>query len=236
MGHIVLVADRKTTIDSLAEIIERREYELSVASNQRRALQLVRQVGPDLVIVDMTSAKLSGEKICSSLRRQTEVPIIVILREAPPQGAVPREASDWLVKPFSTRLFLGRVRRLVREEQMLRVGPVRLDLRTRHVTVNGHQPRRLTRKQFGLLRSLMSRPGEVLSRAELMREVWETTFLDDTRTLDVHVRWLRECIESDPSNPIYLRTVRGVGYRFATDGTDSTGEELPGSNSSLDPP
>jgi DNA-binding response OmpR family regulator len=214
MAQILLVADRKTTIDSLLEILGRREHRLTVASNQRRVLQLVRQLGPDLVMVDQTSSQLSGEKICQVVRQQTEAPIIAILREAPSGDQTLPDIDDWLVKPFSAGHLLGLVSGIAKQPRELQVGPFALDLRTRQLRVAGGAMTRLTPKQFALLRCFLSRPGEVWSRAALMEAVWQTSFLDDTRTLDVHVRWLREQIEPDPGEPLYLQTVRGVGYRF----------------------
>lgn len=215
MALILLVADRKTTIDSLADILSKDEHELVVASNQRRALQVVRQNNPDLVIVDMTSAKLSGGKVCLSLRRTTETPILAIMREPPDsnhEGAP--LADEWLVKPFSAQDLLTQVRRLLIQSHLLVLGPVALNLRAREVRVGDGEAIRLPPKQYALLRCLMKHPGQTLTRAQLMREVWETDFLDDTRTLDVHIRWLREKIEPNPSAPIYIQTVRRVGYRF----------------------
>lgn len=214
MGRILLVAERKTTIDSLTEILGKRDHELAAASSQRGAVRAARQVLPDLIIVDMTSAKLSGEKVSQGLRRLTEAPILVIVREAPPEGIARAPADEWLTKPFSTHNLLERVHRLLHHTQQITLGDVELDLRTREVRVRGNSPLSLTPKQFALLRSLMLRPGETLTRAQLMQEVWQTDFLDDTRTLDVHVRWLREKIEPDPSRPVYIQTVRRAGYRF----------------------
>lgn len=214
MGRILLVADRKTTIDSLTEILGKHDYHLTVASSQRRALRMVRNAGPDLTIVDLTSAKLSGDKVCTSLRRLTEAPILAIVREAPADGQAPAQADEWLVKPFSTQSLLTYIHRLLRQPQILTLGNLTLDLRTREVQAGAGAPARLTPKQFALLRCFMMQPGEVLTRAWLMQEVWQTNFLDDTRTLDVHIRWLREKIEPDPSVPTYIQTIRGVGYRL----------------------
>ncbi|MCZ7574131.1 MAG: response regulator transcription factor [Ardenticatenaceae bacterium] len=214
MGHILLVADRKTTIDSLTEILGKHEYELTVASSQRRALRMMRHVGPDLTIVDMTSAKLSGGKVCLALRRVTEAPILALVREAPTDSNAPVSADAWLVKPFSTQSLVAQVQQLLLQPQVLVLGAIVLDLRTREVRVGDREPVRLTPKQFALLRCFMMQPGEVWTRARLMQEVWQTNFLDDTRTLDVHIRWLREKIESNPSSPTYIQTIRGVGYRF----------------------
>lgn len=215
MGLILLVADRKTTIDSLTEILDKNDYRLTVVSSQRRALQVVRHAGPALTIVDMTSAKLSGSKVCVSLRRVTEAPILAIVREAPPDGVPPPPADEWLVKPFTTQTLLGHIQRLLLQPQTLERGHIMLDLRTREVCVGDQASVKLTPKQFALLRCLMMHAGEIRTRAQLMQEVWQTNFLDDTRTLDVHIRWLREKIELDPGAPIYIQTIRGVGYRFA---------------------
>jgi len=124
-------------------------------------------------------------------------------------------ADAWVERPLSSRKFIGRVRKLLPEPQLktLKAGDLVFDMEQRQV-IRGDRQVRLTPKQAKLLEALMRHPNEVLSRRYLMKHVWNTDYLGDTRTLDVHIRWVREAIEEDPSNPTYVRTVRGVGYRF----------------------
>lgn len=214
MHTILLVGSRKTSMDSLREIIAQQGYDCVTASNKRVARRLVHQRAPDLIIIDHTSFRLSANKLSDSFRRLSDVPIIAIVRTK--EQASEAEAMDHLVRPYSNRQLLSSIRRTLRRYPLeLQAGPVRLNLRTRRIRVphRADEPR-LRPKLFALLRHLMLHKGKVVSRAALMANVWNTTFIADTRTLDVHVRWIRELIEPNPSRPIYLLTERGKGYRL----------------------
>ena len=144
-----------------------------------------------------------------------EVPIILIHEEGNDSGQT--EADFYLTAPFTFRKLANRIKRVVQSNEqgreMLQVGDLILNLDGRSVT-RGKKKHQLTPKEFKLLETLMRNPGKVLSRKFLMKNVWDTDYLGDTRTLDVHVRWIREKIEENPSSPVYLCTERGVGYRF----------------------
>ncbi len=192
--------------------MDAREWLCTVATNRRAALQVARREGPDIIILDHTSARLGGAKFSRALSRVLDAPLIAIVRAE--HGDNSMRATELLVKPYTGRQLLDCVRRsLLHHPRELVVGPLRLNLRTRRVTAPTRaEPQPLTPKQFALLRLLMQSPGVTLSRETLMLQVWQTDYMDDTRTLDVHIRWLRERIEADPGDPRYLRTVRGSGY------------------------
>jgi DNA-binding response OmpR family regulator len=169
---------------------------------------------------------MDGWEVCQALRRHSTVPIVMLTAlgdEVDRILGLELGADDYLAKPFSTRELLARIRAMLRRVHLYQqpaaaefsIGAIRLNLDTRRV-FKGQTELELRYKEFELLSLLMSRGGEVVTRAELFDEVWGTDWLGDTRTLDVHIRWLREKVEDDASHPRYIQTVRGVGYRFAT--------------------
>jgi DNA-binding response OmpR family regulator len=214
MVRILLIANRKTTIDSLKKLIDTDDIIFLEASNQRSALQLARVEAPDLIILDTTSTRLGGARLSRDLRRLLDAPIIAIVREE--QDATELGATDYLIKPYTGRQLLNSVCQAMQYPRELMVGPISLNLRQRCVYaphMAGPQP--LNPKLFALLRLLIHCQGQIVTREQLMAEVWSTDFMEDTRTLDVHIRWIREIIEPDPALPLYLKTVRGIGYRLA---------------------
>lgn len=217
MEQILLVAGNKSTMNSLRQVIEKHELDCSVASSQRRALYLVRHNPPDVVIMDKTSPRLSGDKLVTGLRRLADVPLITITRTREEAMGMGAEVS--LIKPYTGQQLINSIEDVLKKyPRELKAGALSLDLRTREVYVpHLSKNKRLTPKLFALLRLLMQRKGEVVTRAELMRDVWKTEFVEDTRTLDVHIHWIRMIIEPNPAHPTYLTTVRGMGYRFVGD-------------------
>jgi DNA-binding response OmpR family regulator len=213
MHHILLVATRKTTIDSLHEILRQRHFSLSVARSLRAALQAARLHPPDLVIVDGTGP-LEGASLSQELQRTLETPVIAIARDS--DEATKMGAKFCLVRPYTARQLIETIQQGLAYPRELSAGPLRLDLRAHTIQGPHHtEPQALSPKLFSLLKRLMQAQGEAVPRTELMAAVWNTEFMDDTRTLDVHIRWLRQIIEPDSSQPTYLKTVRGVGYRIA---------------------
>ncbi|MDQ4076739.1 MAG: response regulator transcription factor [Chloroflexota bacterium] len=216
MEHILLIGTRTSTLDSLSEMIRSCDYELSIARNQRAALDLARCHRPDLIIIDNTSIRLAGSTLSHALRRLLDVPLIAIVRERKAFEAT--NNTHLLVKPYTANQLLQCIRRALQYPRDITCGPLKLDLRKRWVYTPSHDlPQRLPPKQFALLRLLMQQQGRIVTREMVMAEVWETEFMDDTRTLDVHIRWLREKIEANPSDPCYLHTVRGKGYCLECD-------------------
>ena len=184
---------------------------LLVVTSQRAALQLVKADLPQVIMVEVDSRPQSRERFCRMLRTRYPTTLLFGVGDRQPEGAF--TFDDFLFLPLNREQVASVVTR-VRGQQSYRevaCGPFRLDLATRMVdTPNG--PRHMTPKLCALLELLMLRRNEVVSRSDIMQSIWETSYLDDTRTLDVHVRWLREYIEPDPSRPTYLITVRGTGY------------------------
>lgn len=201
--------------DRLTTMLENHGYVVQRAHNGKQAVTAVKQGGLALAIIDPGSLRINGARLSRMLKRAVnDLPILWVLNE----GATLSEdgvADLCLERPFTARKLLNRVRKLLPPERqdVLSVGGIVLDTVKREVR-RGDQVSRLTPKQAKLLEALMRQPGKVLSRRFLMKHVWNTDYLGDTRTLDVHIRWVREIIEQDPSHPQYIRTVRGVGYRF----------------------
>lgn len=227
MTTLLLIDDDEMITGPLARQFTQAGYRVLVAHNGRDGLSLALSQNPDLVLLDVMMPEMDGWEVCRRLRQQSVVPILMLTalgEEVDRILGLELGADDYLPKPFSARELQARVRALLRRVELdrtaqpttiLTAGDIHLELETRQVSKNG---RLLTLrfKEFELLSLLLSRPGQVISRAELFDKVWGTDWLGDTRTLDVHVRWLREKIEDDPGQPRYIQTVRGVGYRFAT--------------------
>lgn len=208
---ILLVSNDEAVTASLQSHLKRGGYQLSTASTGRAALARARAERPDLVIVELASLKAIGRRTYHRLHRSMGIPTILIMEGRRADEGM--EAEGYLVKPVSQKRLLARVRMVLKgkEPRYLRVGDLVLDLESRHLAKEG-KPKKLTPKEFKLLRILMRNVGDVLSRRILIKEVWETDYLGDTRTLDVHICWLRQKVEKIPSQPEYLRTLRGVGY------------------------
>lgn len=214
-ASILLLEKAKSPIGWICQSLEKTGYEVWLVRSEQKAVQQAASGKPELIILNATSSRMDGLKICRTLHEKVEeIPIILILAEGEKSDDT-IGATIVLTPPFTARKLLNRIRRLLesREGKTLQAGGLRLSLGTRCVS-SGGQERTLTPKEFELLKVLMRNPGRVLSRKFLMKKVWKTDYMGDTRTLDVHIRWVREKIEKNPNSPIYLRTVRGVGYRF----------------------
>lgn len=227
MYTVLLVDDDRLITTPLVRALQQAEYTVWVAHNGRSGLELALNKKPDIVVLDIMMPEMDGWEVCQALRRQSNVPILILTAlgdEVDRILGLELGADDYLTKPFSTRELIAHLRALLRRVELdrttrplqnhLQVGELLLDLHTRRVFKN-EQELTLRYKEFEVLSLLMSRPGSVITRAELFDQVWGTDWLGDTRTLDVHIRWLREKIEADPGQPTYIQTVRGVGYRLA---------------------
>ena len=223
---ILVVDDEETMVRSLSTLLAEEGYEVTVAMNGAQALEAARTERPDLILLDVMLPGIDGMEVCRQIRTWSTVPIIMLTAKT---GEVDKVvglevgADDYVTKPFSSRELVARVKANLRRAQMqaqqaqeerLAAGDVAIDLGTRRVTVRGREVT-LSPKEFDLLKVLLSHPGRVLGRDFLLNQVWGEDFFGDTRTLDVHIRWLREKIEEDPSKPEYIQTVHGVGYRFS---------------------
>ncbi len=221
---ILVVDDEPTLVATLKYNLERESYRVLEAADGEAALAAARSGRPDLIVLDLMLPGLSGLEVCRILRKETRVPIIMLTaKDAEVDKVVGLEtgADDYVTKPFGMPELMARVRALLRraepaEDDALDVvesGDLRVDLARREVQRAG-SPLRLKPKELDLLGFFMRRRGRVLSREELLNQVWGYEFADDTRTVDVHVRWLRQTIAPDPAQPTRLITVRGEGYRF----------------------
>jgi DNA-binding response OmpR family regulator len=212
---IVLVEGRKPTAERLAPVLEKAGYRVVKAATRKTTLARVQTSRPIGVLIDMPSLRFKGVRLCDALREvYPGIPIQVLLRKGG-DAVEAAYAEAFLCYPFSERTLTQRVAGML--SNMLQVADVVYNAEMRCV-VYGRGKKRLTPKQGRLLEVLMRHPGQVLTRAFLMKQVWDTDYLGDTRTLDVHIRWVRKAIEEDPGSPTYLRTVRGVGYRFGPPG------------------
>jgi len=212
--RILFVEKDITTADLLVPGLERKDYQVQVARTQRQALGRIRSKRPDLLIMDVKSFASSGYRISEAVRSRLEgVPTILLLPKG--HATAGSTAEEYMVPPFTSRKLLYRVNRVAEGiiSREMRAGPLALDPDTRMLR-KGDTTVHLRPKEAGLLILFLHNQGKVLSRQAIMKEVWETEYFDDTRTLSVHIRWLRLKIEDEPSSPRFLRTVRGVGYRF----------------------
>ncbi len=219
---ILLVDDDPTLLDTLAFNLRHAGYRVVTAPDGAAALEQATAEKPDLVILDLMLPELDGLTVCRSLRQASEVPILILTArtgELDKIVGLESGADDYLTKPFSLGELQARIRALLR-----RAGPrasgeeIRSDDLTLHLVSRrafiGDKELLLTPREFSLLAELMRHQGAVLTRDLLLTRIWGYDFYGDTRTVDVHVRWLREKIEADPSNPARIVTVRGIGYRF----------------------
>jgi DNA-binding response OmpR family regulator len=219
---VLLVDDEATLVATLRYNLEREGYRVLTASDGDKALSVARQERPDLMILDLMLPVIDGLEVCRILRRETSVPILMLTARA---GEVDKVvglelgADDYVTKPFSTRELLARVRALLRrttspsDEEVVVSGDLRIDLKRREA-IRGETTLELKPKEMELLIYLMRHRGRAFTREQLLREVWGYDFYGDSRTVDVHVSWLRQKIEAEPGKPTRLLTVRGVGYRF----------------------
>jgi DNA-binding response OmpR family regulator len=222
MSKILIVEDDVTVRETLALNLRAEGYEVQEAGDGELGLSAARDWQPDLVVLDVMLPELDGLTVCRVLRRESAVPIILLTARSTETDKIiglESGADDYIVKPFSLGEFLARVRAALRRGKTgaapseLSAGELRLDLITRRVFKEDEELQ-LAPREFELLATLMRNQGAVLTRDLLLTSVWGEDYIGDTRTVDVHIRWLRQKIEADPSNPVHIQTVRGVGYRF----------------------
>ena len=225
-GSTILLVDDEDSVQKLLTYpLERDGFRVVAARDGEEALAFFARERPDLVVLDVMLPKLDGLEVCKRLRRESSVPIIMLTArddELDKVLGLELGADDYITKPFSIREFRSRVRALLRRASasadgpapdVIQAGEVRIDLPRRTVELGG-RPIDLTYVEFELLRLLASRPGHVFSRKNLLEALWGAAEYRDPRTIDVHIRHLREKIEDEPANPRRLVTVRGAGYRY----------------------
>lgn len=224
MPKILVVEDDANVRDALTLNLQAEGFETIAAQDGEEGLQLAREQSPDLIILDLMLPKLDGLSLCRIVRRTSDVPILMLTARGTEMDRIAgleTGADDYVVKPFSLGELIARVRALLRRARtertaivtQLQAGNLTLDLLTRRATL-GDAPVKLTQKEFDVLVELIRNQGAVLSRDLLLTRVWGYDYMGDSHTLDVHIRWLREKIESDPSQPKLITTIRGIGYRF----------------------
>ncbi len=214
-AEILLIESSRASAPSFAPALEKKGYGLEVRHSVDEALSLTAKHTPDLIILDAASMRTSGARMCRKLSASLNgVPIILVAPEGN-RPSVSTGASLALVHPFTPRKLINRVTRLLPgdERYNLKAGPLTLNLAQRKVVRDGKEAR-LTPKQSKLLEVFMRNPGRLMTRKKLIRQVWNTDYTGDTRTLDVHISWLRRAIEEEPRRPSLIKTIRGMGYRL----------------------
>ena len=220
---ILVVDDERTLRETLAESLETEGFAVVQAADGREAVNAFRRSHPDLILLDLMLPELSGTEVCRIIRSESGVPILMLTaKSAELDKVVGLElgADDYVTKPFSFRELLARIRALLRrseqqsqtaETDTLELGAVKVDLAGRRL-LRGSEVLPVKPKAFELLAFLIRNAGHVFTRDQLLERVWGYDYAGETRTVDVHVHWLRALIEDDPAVPVYLETVRGVGY------------------------
>jgi len=236
MTTVLLVEDEDSFIDALTIGLQREGFEVTVARDGAEALDVFDALAPDVVLLDVMLPKVSGIDVCRELRARSNVPIILVTAKSAEIDTVvglEMGADDYITKPYRLRELVARMRAVMRRRQtvvttaagfefgdaleVLQVGDVQLDAERHEVTIRGERVT-LPLKEFELLSLLLENAGRVLTRDQLMDRVWGSDYVGDTKTLDVHIKRLRSRVESDPSVPTRIVTIRGLGYKFAAEG------------------
>ena len=226
MTKILVVEDEESFSEALAYLLGREGFDVTVADSGPKAIEEFDRVGADLVLLDLMLPGLSGTEVCKQLRQRSDVPIIMLTaKDSEVDKVVGLElgADDYVTKPYSSRELVARIRAVLRRNSdlgdaepaggTLTVGPVRLDTERHVISIHGTTVQ-FPLKEFELLEFLMRNCDRVLTRTQIIDRVWGSDYVGDTKTLDVHIKRLRAKIEVDPANPVYIQTVRGLGYKM----------------------
>jgi two-component system OmpR family response regulator len=226
-NKILVVEDDPNLLETLKYNLRKEGYEVANASDGEQAIEVARKEKPDLIVLDIMLPKISGFEVCRILRKEMTVPILMLTAKVDETDKIVGleiGADDYMTKPFSMREFVARVRAVLRrtkiaaappagEAALIKIGDLDMDIARHRASLSG-ATLELSPKEFDLLAFLAGNKGLVFSREQLLEKVWGYDFAGDTRTVDVHIRWLRQKIETDPAQPKYLITVRGTGYKL----------------------
>ena len=223
MTRVLVVEDEESYSDALAYMLTKEGFDVAIANSGPDALAEFERNGADIVLLDLMLPGLPGTEVCRQIRQTSNVPVIMVsAKDSEVDKVVGLElgADDYVTKPYSPRELVARIRAVLRRgsdpelaPSTLEVGPVRMDVDRHQVSVDNHDVK-LPLKEFELLEMFLRNPGRVLTRGQLIDRVWGSDYVGDTKTLDVHVKRLRTKIEPDPGNPVFLTTVRGLGYKL----------------------
>ncbi len=221
---VLVVEDEPNLLAALKYTLEREGYDALAAQDGEAGLRMARENSPDIIILDVMLPRLDGFEICRLLRRESSVPIIMLSArkdEAERVRGLELGADDYVGKPFSMRELLARIRNTLRrssggaarQSETVVSGNLAIDLSGHTAALNG-EPLDMKPREFALISFLASNKGRAFTRDQILERLWGHDYIGDSRTVDVHVRWLREKIEPNPSSPSRIVTIRGVGYRF----------------------
>jgi two-component system OmpR family response regulator len=225
-NKVLIVEDDPNLLETLKYNLIKESYDVVIAADGEQALEVARKEKPDLILLDIMLPKLSGFEVCRILRKEMTSPILMLTAKADETDKIVGleiGADDYVTKPFSIRELIARIRAMLRRTQITEVKPIEdniIKIRDIKIDIDRHQASlagtilELKPKEFDLLAFLTKNKGLVFTREQLLEKLWGYDYTGDTRTVDVHIRWLRQKIEIDPSNPTYLLTVRGTGYKL----------------------
>jgi two-component system response regulator RegX3 len=223
MTRVLVVEDEESYSEALSYMLRKEGFEVAIAADGDTALKEFDRFGADIVLLDLMLPGIPGTEVCRQIRTTSTVPVIMVSAkddEVDKVVGLELGADDYVTKPYSPRELVARIRAVLRRGQepdlapaTLEAGPVRMDVERHVVTVDGNE-QRLPLKEFELLEMFLRNPGRVLTRGQLIDRVWGSDYVGDTKTLDVHVKRLRAKLEPDPSEPKFLVTVRGLGYKL----------------------
>ena len=224
MTRVLVIEDEESFRDALQFMLSREGFDVVLAADGAEGMKQFDSKNPDIVLLDLMLPEVSGTEVCKYIRTKSNVPVIMLTaKDTEIDKVVGLElgADDYVTKPFSTRELLARIKAVLRRGTDVEFdsvgavegGPIRMDVERHALSVNGEAVS-MPLKEFELLEFLMRNSGRVLTRGQLMDRVWGSNYVGDGKTLDVHVQRIRSKIEPDPANPVYLTTVRGLGYRF----------------------
>jgi two-component system OmpR family response regulator len=226
-NKVLVVEDDPNLLETLKYNLQKESYNVITATDGEQAVAIAQREKPDLIILDIMLPKINGFEVCRILRKEMTVPILMLTAKVDETDKIVGleiGADDYMTKPFSMREFLARVRAMFRRTKMaeappagepilLKIDDIEIDIARHRASLSG-AVLDLSPKEFDLLAFLAKNKGMVFSREQLLEKVWGYDYAGDTRTVDVHIRWLRQKIETDPGHPKYLITVRGTGYKL----------------------